>query len=391
MDALRGFALVGILMVNILVLGQPSLRYVLEPGYWEGGADRAAFFGVHFLFRGQFITLFSFLFGVGFAMMAGRLMEKDVAFRWVYGRRVAMLLAFGLVHVLALWYGDILVTYALCGMLLPLFLNRSERTLKVWIGVALLLPVVGAGVMAALTHAAHWAPEWGDGLLALYASAEERAEQDLEFLLSGYAASSFGEVFRARMTEAAYLGNDVIQVPYIFALFLLGVLVGRRGYPHRLVELMPAWRRWLPLLLGAGFTLNAFWYLVEGWVNPFHPDVRTALWAALFVTATPFLAAGYAVTFLHFYGTRGAGILGRGLAAMGQMALTNYLLQSVVATSIFYGYGLGLYGQLGPAALVGLAMAILLLQMGGSAWYLRHFRRGPLEWLWRRVTYGRAL
>lgn len=390
LDALRGFALAGILVVNILVFGQPSLRYLLEPAFWDGWTDDAAFFVVHFFFRGQFITLFSFLFGVGFAMMAQRLAQKDVAFGWVYGRRVGMLLVFGLAHVLVLWYGDILVTYALCGVLLPLFLERRERTLKLWIGACLLLPVLGAGAVAAVTHAAQAAAGWGDGVLGLYHAAGERAREDLAFLLAAYGASSFSEVFSARMTELRYLGNDVLQLPYVFALFLLGVLAGRRRYPHRLAERVPEWSRWLPLLLLAGLLLNGLWYLLEGSVNPFHPDYRTALWAALFVTATPILTAAYVVAFLRVYRSGGRGPLRRGLEAMGQMALTNYLLQSLIATTMFYGYGLGLYGTLGPAALVAVALMILAVQMLGSAVYLARFRRGPAEWLWRRVTYGRA-
>lgn len=391
LDALRGFALFGILIVNILYFGYPFLKIHLDTGLITGLGNQITLWGIRIFFEGKFITLFSLLFGLGFTMMATRFFERELPFYRVFYRRTGMLLIFGAAHFLLLWAGDILFIYGICAILLPLFLHRSEKTLKIWIGIFLLVPIVIFTLLTGLLELAMMDPDIAGELEQAREDGYRQISEQTAWLLTAYRSSSFSEVFEARMIETGWMFKGMLFNPggfsYILAMFLVGVLWGKRNYARRGEELLPRWNRKLKWMLPAGLALTVFYLLVYNRADLLWIDWWLPLLLLLFIGATPLLTMSYSIAFLNAFQRIRNSLVGRGLAAVGRTALSNYLLQSLIATTLFYGYGLGLYGQLSILMLAGIAILIFALQMVLSLWYLRRWKMGPAEWLWRLVTY----
>lgn len=391
LDALRGFALFGILIVNIIYFGYPFLKVFTDAELFTGVGDQLTLRGVRFFFEGKFITLFSLLFGLGFTMMAIRFIERELPFYRVFYRRVAMLLVFGAAHFLLLWAGDILFIYGMCAILLPLFLNRSEKTLKIWIGIFLLAPIfiwaLFAGMIELAMHDPEVAAELNQAREEVYT---EVAEQNT-WLIKAYSSASIANVFEARMIETGWMFKGMIFNPggffYIMAMFLIGVLWGKRNYARRKDELLPQWNRKVRWMLPGGLIFTLFYLFALSRTDVLWIDWWTIIGSILFIMGTPLLTMSYSVLFINAFQRIRESFVGNGLAAVGRTALSNYLLQSVIATTIFYGYGLGLYAQLSLPLLMLIALAIFLVQISLSQWYLRRWNMGPAEWLWRVVTY----
>lgn len=391
LDALRGFALFGILMVNILYFAWPWQGYFLESAREPGVLDQAVLLLIRFLFEGKFITLFSLLFGLGFAMMATSLRERELPFYRMHYRRALMLMCFGAAHILLLWAGDILLVYGACALVLPLFLNCNTSTLRSWIVALLAVPPCWAMLSLLLFQVQAQDPVAAADLRDARTTLREEARERLELMDEFYNASSFVKVFQARMLEYAWMIRGTLfgpsGLPYIMAMFLLGVLFGRRGDHLRIPELLPRWQWHLRWMLPAGGVLTLFYVYALHATEMLWLDLWFTLMVLFFVLATPLMALSWAVLFITAFRRLAGGMLMRGFTSVGRTALTNYLLQSLVATTLFYGYGLGWYGDLKPATLALVALAIYVGQMVISTLYLRHFRMGPLEWLWRLVTW----
>jgi uncharacterized protein len=381
LDILRGFALFGILLINITAFAFPGG----PPGLAIVGTtlDRLFLAAIILLVESKFFSLFSFLFGVGFAVQLQRAERGGDRFAFRYGRRLLALAVFGVAHIVFLWDGDILLDYALVGLLLLLFRNVSDRGLLRWAAGLLGVPLVLYTLGFLTTVVGRFIPglagplREGDAQLAALGVQAEPA--------TGIAAT-YWETIPSRLSE--YAGTSVLllsRVPTVLAMFLLGLWAGRRGVmvrPQDNLPLLRGVRRWG---LGAGLLLSL---LVTG-VYFTAPPV-TAL-AGLFFNqalAGPLLGLGYAATVGLFVLRAGPGWF-HPLAVVGRMALTNYLLQSAICAVLFWPMGFGLVGTVRPVALAGIAALIFLCQMLLSAVWLRYFRYGPLEWLWRAFTYLR--
>jgi uncharacterized protein len=385
LDILRGFALLGILTINIMVFkapwGVPGLGY-------EGPLpDRLVLRAVILLVESKFFTLFSFLFGLGFALQLLRARAAGAPFGLRYARRLLALLLFGAAHVVLLWEGDILVIYALVGFPLLLFRNASPRSLLVWAAVLLAIPLalwatalVGVEVMrrtpatAAALHEADAA--------VLGGMARDRAS-----VARLYARGSYAEILRRRVTAYAGLFSFwLTRVPTVLAMFLLGLYVGKQGVLRDVegrLTLLRRVRAW-GLVLG----LSAAALVTVGYTRL---PPASALIALMFdqALAGPILCLGYAATVT--LAARGAArqLLLRPLGLTGRMALTNYLMQSLLCALIFDGYALGLAGKVAPTTALALAGGIFAVQIAFSCWWLGRFRFGPMEWLWRLMSYGK--
>lgn len=373
-DILRGIAVLGILLVNMG--SYAGWRAPFDNMAW---VDRATTVAIRFLAQGKFYPLFSFLFGWGLAIQIARAASRDVDIVPFFLRRMAALLLIGLVHAVLVWHGDILVTYALLGFPLLLFRNASDRTLWVAFAVCLAIPVV----------------------ISLPGPAEEfrRAYFDLiggfqEAMVRGKQANVFvtGTYVQAVEQRAAFLRYNYAASLYwitpIFGMMLLGLLVGRRGILRAQAEQQALLRRVAIVTLAIGLPLNALWVWqsVSGgisgpWQEVAERGARTVGGVALSI----FIVA--ALTLLVQRASWRAQL--GGFAAVGRMALSNYLLQSLVFTALFYGYGLGVYGQAGPFLTLLLTLGFFRLQVWMSNWWLARYRFGPAEWLWRSMTYGR--
>ncbi len=373
-DILRGFAVFGILLVNMESFGWPFFLAGLRD--WDTVPDRLTDWLIQFLAEGKFYPLFSFLFGFGMAVQMVRSEARGGPFVFLYVRRLLVLLGIGAAHALLLWAGDILVAYALLGFLLILFRNRSGKTLLIWAGVILGIAVLTNGAFAA------WLGGPGDdGMLRVMDARAIRA----------YARGSFAEIFWQRVLDLVVVyALTPLSFPHIFVMFLLGLYAGRRGVFQDPKASRGLARAALPWALAIGVIGNLI-FVIAGEHGGSSESAALADIAAstAILIGGPALSAAYiaAIVLLLQHEIWRSRL--KPLAAVGRMALTNYLLQSLVCTTIFYSYGLGLFGTMAPARGALLALVIYAVQVPLSVWWLRRFQFGPVEWLWRSLTYWR--
>lgn len=384
-DVLRGFALFGVLLANALwyfsgfgdLTPAEVLRLPANP------LDPVVFDLERFFVTDKFISIFSFLFGMGFALQMRRAAERAVPVKHLYVRRMLWLLAFGIAHALLGFYGDVLHLYAVLGLLLIGWVTRSERSLIGWgLAFAVVLPVA--------VRALAWGlPLLTDGAIDLEAVSEAR--RGVAFAHHAeFAGSSYVGVVRANAIDLwSRLSTDVLVAAVLasFGKFLLGVWAGRTGF------LMRESDAWMQRGVGWGLTLGV---ACEGTVvaDAVFPALDAGTWgarvaeAALWDAGVLALATSYVCAIVLLFRrpdwNRTLGFL----APVGRMALTNYLGQSVACIFIFYGVGLGWYGRVGPAAVLGISAIVFAAQAAASAWWMRRFQYGPAEWAWRSLTYG---
>ncbi len=362
LDILRGFAIFGILAVNIggFATAQFFPGYIMPAMPWY---DTVAKNLMTFFAEGKFYSIFSFLFGLGFAMQLNRAQANGRDINSFYPRRLWVLFGFGILHALLFWLGDILRLYALLGFILLVFRNHTSRTLLVWAGIFLalsffLLMLIGG-------------PNGGN---------EPIPGIDLVSMAQkAYGSASYLNVliFQSIIFLPSLIVIALIQGFSVMALFLLGTLTGRSHFFERLNEN----RDWLMRALIAGLVVGIPGNVLLTWAaNPF--------WTSLgFTFGAPALALTYvAVISLVSLSQTGQKALVP-LASVGRMALTNYVLQSVICSILFSGYGAGLYEKIGAAGLWGITFLIYLVQIPFSMWWLSKFQFGPLEWVWRSLTY----
>jgi uncharacterized protein len=389
-DILRGFALFGVLLVNI-TLDQPW--YYLFEGTWPGVADRLAVQLIDFFANGKFITLFSFLFGLGFALQMQRAETRQARFLPIYARRLGLLLLIGMVHSI-LWWGDILLPYALLGFLLLLFRRFSARTI---LGVALVLMLLNparTALDAGLRELrlAHPETARAETEEMVREQIDERALRKESFRV--YSQASFGDVLALRTRE---LGRRLTSLQFyllflgaVFPVFLLGLYAGRRRIFQNIPQHLPFIRKLFRRTLGLGLVGMSvdlvFGHLVE---HPALPYVTQRVVDVFWVYGTRALSISYACALILLFQRPAWQTRLAPLAAAGRTALSNYLLQTVAYVTLFNSFGFGLYGKVGPLGGVALAFLIFPLQVLLSVWWMRRFRFGPAEWLWRTLTYGK--
>ncbi|HVG25763.1 MAG TPA: DUF418 domain-containing protein [Thermoanaerobaculia bacterium] len=378
-DILRGLALFGILAANIRGFAGPAATYFSPHLFWPALHDRIAQAFIDTFVQGKFIAIFAFLFGVGFAVQLER--ADGRRFGWTYARRLLILLGFGLAHGLLIWFGDILLTYALTGFVLILFRKRRDKTLLMWASIAFLLPLllITAGFIASRFGVKPPTPP-------------PVTPEKLASLREIFAEGAWVDIQQQRMKDT--LGNWA-AFPFLFwrllALFLFGVLTWRRRLLQPPAELLPRYRRVMAWALGSGVVLSIAATALR-WMSGSTPSRLTPPGYAAMVLSwfgTVILATGYVCAVILLCNDAVWRARLRRFGCVGRMALTNYLLQSIVGTLIFYNYGLGFFGSVGPAVLLPLTVLLYAIQVAFSGWWLRRFRFGPAEWLWRSLTYGR--
>lgn len=362
LDILRGFAVFGILAVNIGGFATP----VFFPGYvppemtWY---DKFAETVMLFFAEGKFYTIFSFLFGLGFSVQMARAEAKGRDVRSFYPRRLWVLFALGILHAVIFWIGDILRLYALLGFALLAFRKRSNKTLLIWSGVFL---AIGFFLLVFIGG-----PHGGG---------EEMPGMDvIAMARQAYNSDSFLSVviFQVFAALISFMVIAFTQGGTVMALFLLGLLAGRMKFFEQLGEHRAFFAKVIPLGLLAGLVFNAlFVFTEEPWLASLGFTLGAPALAAVYISGLSLLSLK----------ENGAKLLAP-ISKVGRMALTNYVMQSVVCSLLFNGYGFGLYEKVGAAGLWGITFAIYLCQIPLSGWWLSRFQFGPLEWLWRSLTY----
>jgi len=374
LDVLRGCALFGIITANMvsysLYLYLPESAKVSMNTY---SADRVFDFLELVLIEGKFYTIFSVLFGVGFSILLTRAQAKELVFHRFFLRRLFVLYLIGVAHAILFWHNDILQYYALLGALLLPFVKAGNRTILAFAAVSLVVPAA-ITLAGAIPAESFTAPR--DFLYDRFGFAsDERVDIS--------AGGNFAQIVRLN------LGNWFGQLDYvitsgwffkIFGCFLLGFYLGRNEIHKNLQSYRPIIKRLAIIGIAAGLPLNviyAYAFSSESWLHTLSDTVAILP-----------LSAGYAsLLCLIWIGPSGNKLL-RHFAPVGRMALTNYVGQSVICTLIFYGTGLGLGGKIGPTLYLPVGFAVYLFQVMASRLWLRRFRFGPLEWLWRMLTYG---
>ncbi|MDQ3482979.1 MAG: DUF418 domain-containing protein [Pseudomonadota bacterium] len=376
LDALRGFALLGIFLANIQVFS--GWIFMPEEGQIAlAGAEETMWqHRLHKIFiDGKFYTLFSLLFGAGFALQLERLTRRGADGLTIYRRRVLILLGIGLVHSWLIWDGDILTLYALMGLILPAFYRLSDRALLAWSAV-LIFAVPFAGV--AIVQALGVSPDAGllalsDRVaIALGATDPKDAvgwlrREDFAGWLSWVVS---GPIFAWGLKVASW------RIPKVLGIMVLGIWLGRRLAAGTLLDD----RRLLWRVFWAGLLVGVPASIAYG----FQPGNLQSDWRSLIGTVPLALAYACAFALAWPHAQRWLGIF----AAPGRMALTNYLAQSVICIAVFYGIGLGQVGRWPPASIYAFALGLFAAQLLFSRWWLSHHGQGPMEALWRRWTYG---
>jgi len=379
-DIVRGFALFGVLLVNMYGFGADSIA-------WNFPTDKLAFAVMRVFFESKSWTLFSMLFGFGFAVQLQRAHARGFRILPIYLRRLAVLFVLGAAHAL-LYDGDILMLYAELGLGLLVVRRLPTRTLLLLaVGLMLVFPLARL-VSTRDRHA---------GSEEIRSAGEARARLERAQRTHVYATGSLAEV--AADNASAIPANPLEDVNSpesglaVFAMFLLGFSVGRSGVLRDIpghaapIARVRAWG------LGFGFSAMAAERVLAATAGyavfrsqRAGPGVQFA-GDLLFAFGIAALALGYAATLILAAQTpRGRAALAP-LAGVGRLALTVYLTQTLMFTTLFYGYGFGQAFRLGPGAVTAWAVMIFAVQVVVCQWWSRRFRFGPMEWLWRSLTY----
>lgn len=384
LDFLRGFALLGILLMNIQSFAMPFAAYFNPTAYGDlSGLNLGVWLGSHIMADSKFMTIFSMLYGAGIILITSKLEEKGRSAAGLHYKRTFWLLVIGLAHAYLLWYGDILVTYALTAFVLYFFRKLSPRWLIVLgiivlsigtlleMGTAVGLPTFPPEVMTQFQQ--DWQP-----------SADVIAEE-VAIYQSGWLGQMADRVPASiEMQTVAFFFYNLWRAGGLMligmALFKLGVLTARRSNGFYIAQLVAGFGLGLPLII---------WGLVNnfnvGWTLEYSRFIGSQFnyWGSIGISL------GYiALIMLIAKSGRFEKVI-RPFAAVGRTALSNYLFQSLVATFIFYGHGLGLFGQVERTGQLAIVLAIWAVQLVISPLWLKYFRFGPAEWLWRSLTYGK--
>jgi len=383
LDVVRGAALFGIIAANMRAFDSPQAAYFNHFLMWTGTGDRVVQNLIDLFVTGKFVTLFSFLFGIGFAVQMDRAATRGVSPRPFYLRRLGVLLAIGLGHMFLLWWGDILTAYALAGAVLLLFRDRPQRTVLFWAGVLYAWPLILSGAGLALSATGTHLP-----------MPVNESPAELRRIVEVFARGTYAQMFHERLGEAAMnLASLFVYYPRSLGLFLFGLWTWRSGVIQQLGKqkaLLKRCRNWglVVGLAGSGAVL-----VIEETFRPDPVSFNAAGFVAHLLSSlgTPALSLFYASSLALLVLRANWRPRLRSFAAIGRTPLTNYLLQTVVCTTLFNGWGFGWYGKVGPLA--GLAPTFLIYgaELAASLWWIRRFAFGPMEWLWRSLTCGRTM
>ena len=402
-DIIRGFALLGILIVNMYSFSHPIEEPLFAFDPKMSVIDQTTTWCILFFAEGKFYPIFSILFGWGLTLQMQRLMTKGQSFIAFYCRRLILLLIIGLFHAYFIWVGDILSLYAVLGFVLICYRHAQPKTLLIWVGVWLAISlfiylwlifsfrndsiqVIKPTIEEQQLINAATAPT-NSAVLTIEPKANEPAI--LEPIYQLYAQGSFAEIVaqRAREIYSMVIWADMIGSPEILAFFLLGIYFGRRQLFRQLNNNLTLVYQLFGWGWGLGVVSNfiyATWSITLDQYEPF-PLALVVLIAQSVGSVA--LSLGYIATIMLLNRQPYWQFFFRWLSPVGQMALTNYLTQSLICTLIFYGYGFGLFGQISITEGVVLAGVIYLVQVIWSTWWLQRFYFGPMEWLWRSGVY----
>ncbi|WP_251414497.1 MULTISPECIES: DUF418 domain-containing protein [Paenibacillus] len=370
-DCLRGFSLLGILLANMLIFQYGMHGKDLLHLFHVTTVESTAHKFVQLLVEGSFMPIFTFVFGFGMIKMKESLNAKNRKAGLPLLRRFALLGVIGFLHSTFLWEGDILLYYGMIGILLLIFMNRKPKTLIIWSCV--LLTLVGLlGIFP------------GNKEATSTQETNQRIEAYVKNTVTLYAEGSYAEIKHDRATAdpmgkspAEMLILTMIAPMLHMPLFLLGMYAAKRQWFADPEQKSAIYCKYMLIFLPLGLLFKSY--------NLLYPE-EIGAGTGLLVGGS-LLSIGYMMAFAFTYSKFSSSRLFEYFEAVGKLSLTNYLMQTVVCTTIFYGYGLGWFGKIGIILGCALAFLIYALQMLVSIWYNSHFKSGPIERILRMWTY----
>ncbi|WP_057912464.1 DUF418 domain-containing protein [Peribacillus muralis] len=370
-DILRGLAILGIFLVNMPSFHSPLL-YMDAARPWSRGWDGILYRFSDVVAQASFYPLFAFLFGFGAIILAIRSEEKGIAFPFLFSKRLSFLLALGCMHAFFIWHGDILINYAMFGFALLFFYKMKGKTLILLGLVCYVLPFAILGALFLVM-----------GSIDNEGIAITKDSKMMERSVEVYQTGTFLEIMKQRALDW-YMVNNLVNAGIlflsIFPFFLIGAGVAKQGYLQNPIP----YRKKLKVIMIVSLLL--------GLMIKCLPYVGTFDFGTMFVQdyfGGPLLTVFYITAITLLAGKIGACRLLMPLSYVGRMSMSNYLFQSIVSTTIFYSYGLGLYGSVSYTTGFIFLQALFCLQILLSILWMSLYKYGPVEYVWRVVTYGK--
>lgn len=380
LDVIRAIALLGILTANMKFFSTPAIQAeMLNVSFAHSVLDQISEWFIFIFVEVKFISMFSLLFGVGFLLFMERGERKGINIKSLFKRRLLILLCFGLTHILFLWYGDILTFYAILGFVLLLTRKKTPTFLLKASMIIIIIPIALFLLLAGLLSSIDQSE---------YAEQHDLGVNDIHSIVEIYSEGSYSEIFTQRLNDISliFFGNIFLGA-LIVTMFFLGMYLWKTGIFSNTTENIARVKKIALVSLAIGIpglilailgksqidSPNSAWYFVQI--------------AGQFISG-PTLSIFYIMSILLLIQNKKVMLIAsRFLQPVGQMALTNYLMQTVICTFIFYSYGLGLFGQIGAFVGILITLGIFIFQIILSAYWMKKFNFGPMEWLWRRFTY----
>ncbi len=382
-DVLRGFALLGIAIINMSWFSLPNGHETFEPRPFQEAYNKAAGFLALLIFAGKANSIFSFLFGLGLTIQIQRAEAKGQDFKRIYVRRMAILFVIGLLHTVFLWHGDVLHDYAVLGLVLLVVRNAPKGWIFGMIALTYFVPLL-RGLVPLFTHESATIP---------VAEVAARAHLDMRIFQTGtYWEQVAARLYQLRVMHIVNAWNaqgEPIFAMQLMTTILLGLYAGREKLLSNVEENVPRIRQitlWT-FVLGAACALGASVFYM-GLKPQDTVSFGEVMFNVLLHLNRPLLCIAYIGLIVLLLRKPGPRKILRMFAPAGSMPLTNYIMQSVMATTLFYSYGFGLFGRVGTLAGVGISVGIFVVQAIMSSWWSTRFHYGPLEWLWRVASYG---
>lgn len=368
LDIVRGFALLGIIIVNYFLIVDSVKGF-------EMASDDVLHKLVSWFAEGKFVTLFSFLFGVGFMIFMDRAAQKVDSPNKLFARRLSILLGFGILHITFVWVGDILAFYAVSGFLLLAFYKRTAKTVLRWI-IALIVFQFLTPVFTMLYNVIN--------------TAGSKNPNFSEFTLFSHSSLTYMESISTRWTDMVTMAAGSFSMIYsMFLMFLLGVYFVKMEFFKDMEAKKPIWKR-IWIISTIAFLITQSSILLDMFnlsKNMLWKDISSVLGQNGGLTGSMFYMSTFAMLFLYVPQLRDPMMI---FTKVGRMSLTCYLLHSIIGTVLFLRYGFGLADHIQSAGTFMFSLAVYFVLMSFSTLWLKRFRYGPMELVWRKLTYGKV-
>ena len=385
LDLIRGIAVAGILIMNIYAFANIYAYYVNPKALGEPSTiDLITWFVTHIFADQKFYTLFSMLFGAGIMLMAQRAIANNTGATGLHYKRMFWLLCFGVLHAIFIWYGDILVTYAITGLWVYWFARNTTAKTKITVGSILIAIMVAMMTMFAVFGGDVPDEDMKD-MIDMFAPSESFIAQETAVYTSTYSAQLDHRV--------NFFTTNLPMMALFFGLFRIGgsMLLGMGLYQLGILTAERSKSFYIKMvviffLIGFGVLAYDNFLLIE---SNFSMNKAMLSFMSLNSFAAVFVALGYIGLFCLWVKSDKLQGFKKRLEAVGRMAFTNYISQSIICTLLFYSHGFGLFAQLDRYQLMIIVAVIFISQLIWSPWWLSRYRYGPLEWLWRSLSYGK--